>query len=281
MAWKRFGYICRKASVTLTTQEIAADVISRVENEPACSLYGGSINKNSLSRKILDKLAAVSNKDDAIKALEIYSSMDISLHLPESAQIKRVTTYLTFLTLTFVLISAIYQLFVVPSFMQAFDTFGLSVPSHLMFYRDYWHLFVIVIFVVLALSLVIGYTFRKLFKFNEGRANSLVLRFMAFRGIRASYLSIIDALLYPVGQRGRAIPGNNKVTDHLADIDSSKMDLSVEIQAIIEAEYLTLVKLCERQMRLISIAAALLIVAAIFLFLVSAYSPIFIFGEIV
>ncbi|MBV2128823.1 hypothetical protein [Arsukibacterium indicum] len=104
MAWKRFGYICRKASATLTNEESVAEAISRVENEPACSLYGGSIDKNSLSRKILDKIAAIPNKDEAIKALEIYSKMDMSLHFSEPVKFKRITTYLTILTLTFVLI---------------------------------------------------------------------------------------------------------------------------------------------------------------------------------
>ena len=47
------------------------------------------------------------------------------------------------------------------------------------------------------------------------------------------------------------------------------------------AEMRVLLESCEKQMKYISIAVALIVVAAVFLFLASAYSPIFILGETV
>lgn len=281
MTWQRFGYVCRKASVTLNTQEAFADGINRIENEPGSNLYGDSIHQDSLSRKILDDIAANPNRDDAKKALGIYSKMDVSLYIYEPMQFKRVTIYLTYVTFVFFVLSAIYQLMVVPSFLQAFETFELSIPSHVMFYRDYWHYFVFIVFVLLALSLVIGFTLRGLFKFRLGRENSFVLKFFAFRGIRSSYLKIINVLLYPASPGSRITSQSNIINTHLLEIDNNKMDLAVEMQAILKAEGVKLLSLCERQMRFISVAVALIIVAAIFLFLVSAYSPIFILGETV
>jgi hypothetical protein len=53
------------------------------------------------------------------------------------------------------------------------------------------------------------------------------------------------------------------------------------MQELIEIEMRVLLESCEKQMKYISVAVALIVVAAVFLFLASAYSPIFILGETV
>ena len=73
----------------------------------------------------------------------------------------------------------------------------------------------------------------------------------------------------------------NLVTRHLQAVKDSNMCVSKEMQELIEIEMQSLLESCEDQMKVVSIAVALVVVSAIFFFLVSAYSPIFILGEAV
>ncbi|WP_045856592.1 hypothetical protein [Teredinibacter purpureus] len=281
MTWERFGYICRKAKGTIKAEESASECISRIESDASCSLYGENISNDSLSRNILNKIKAMSNKE-ATAALDVYGQVDMSQHLAEPMHFKRVTIYLAYVTFVFFVVSAIYQLKVAPSFLEAFETFELSIPSHLIFYRDYWEYFVLVVFALLAMSLIVGFTLRGLFKFKNGLENGIVLRFLAFNGIRESYLTLLDIISYPVSPVVGGVGANaSKVTYHLSEIEKTEMDLAVEMKALIKAEVTSLLNRCERQMRFISVVVAVIIISAIFFFLVSAYSPIFVLGETV
>lgn len=281
MTWERFGYICRKAKGIIKTEESVSACISRIENDDSCSLYGDKINHDSLSGNILSKIKEMDSKP-AMAALTVYSEIDMSQHLIEPMQFKRVTIYLAYVTFVFFIVSAIYQLQVAPSFFEAFETFELSTPSYLIVYRDYWQYFVLVTSALLAMSLIIGFTLRELFKFKKGIEHGIILRFFAFRGIRASYLWLLAAIEYPVSPViDDAQSDVSKIANHLFEIEKSKMNVAVEMQAIIKSEVRLLVNLCERQMRFISVAVAVMIISAIFIFLLSAYSPIFVLGETV
>jgi len=190
--------------------------------------------------------------------------------------------YLAYVTFVFFIVSLIYQLKVAPTFLGAFETFEISIPSHLLFYRDYWLYFMLVISVLLVVSLIIGSTLRGLFKFKQGRENGLVFRFLVFKGIRGSYLKIIEIINFPVlSAHGYAVSKNNEISVHLSDIQNAGLSLAVEMQALIKSEVQLLLSRCERQMRVISVLVAVIVVVAIFFFLVSAYSPIFVLGETV
>jgi type II secretory pathway component PulF len=282
MTWERFGYICRKANKTLNAEESVSECISRIEGEPNSKLYGDRISFDSLCRKILNEVGKATDNTKAKKMLGVYSEIDLSQHLSEPMQFKRVTIYLAYVTFVFFLVSAIYQLKVAPSFLEAFETFEIPIPSHLLFYRDYWQYFVLAISALLTASLIIGFTLRGLFKFKQGRENGLVLRFLAFKGIRKSYLKIIEVLSFPVlSARGYSTSKDSEIITHLTEIENSGMSLAFEMQALIKAEVQSLLNRCERQMRFVSVLVAVIIVAAIFFFLVSAYSPIFVLGETV
>lgn len=281
MTWERFGYICRKAKGIIKTEESVSACISRIENDDSCSLYGDKINHDSLSRNILNKIKEMDSKR-AMAALTVYSQIDMSQHLIEPMQFKRVTIYLAYVTFVFFIVSAIYQLQVAPSFLEALETFELSTPTYLIVYRDYWQYFVLVTCALLAMSLIIGFRLRELFKFKNGIEHGIILRFFAFRGIRASYLRLLAAIKYPVSPViDDAQSDVSKIANHLFEIEKSKMNVAVEMQAIIKSEVRLLVNLCERQMRFISVAVAVMIISAIFIFLLSAYSPIFVLGETV
>ena len=282
MTWERFGYICRKASVDYQEQESISACLSRIEGEESCDLYGKKINVNSLPRKILSQIGKIDNIEEAMKVINIYSRLSLTKSFEEPMRFKRVVAYLSYVTFIFYVVVGIYQLKVAPSFLAAFDNFDISIPKHLTFYQDYWGYFVLVVSLCLISALLIGFKLRRLFRFELGVEKSLIFRFFILENIRKSYLRAIYIVQYPYLSNDHSYSSEFKlIKQHLDSVAKSKMDISTELQKLIEIEMQSLLEICERQMKSISIAVALIIVAAVFLFLASAYSPIFILGETV
>jgi len=282
MAWERFGYICRKASVDCNDKESVSECLNRIGNEKSCDLYGEKIGANSWPNKILKGIKDNQDEDDAKKSIEIYSGLDLSRQFEEPMSFKRVIAYLSYVTFIFYIVVAIYQLKVAPAFIEAFENFELSIPSHLLFYQDYWGYLVLLVSILLITALLMGFQIKRLFRFDVGIENSLIIKYLVFNNVRNSYLRVIDILEFPIfcAQKLKD-KKNNPMICHLLAIKSSKMSTSAEMQELIEIEMRLLLESCEKQLKLVSVVVALIVVLAIFFFLVSAYSPIFILGEAV
>lgn len=282
MTWERFGYICRKASVDCKDQELMSECLSRIDAESACNLYGSRITAGSWPGVILDRIGRIQDKCEAQIAIEIYKNLNLTRHFEEPIRFKRVIAYLSYVSIIFYIVVGIYQIFVAPSFLNAFENLEISTPTHLMLYQDYWWYFVLIVSIFLVAAMLTGFKIRKLFKFEIGVENSLIIKHLVFKNIRQSYLRVIDILQFPIlcsmqSESRVASP----TTDHLQVIKNSTMSLPVEMQELIEIEMRLLLESCEKQMKLLSAVVAVIAVAAIFFFLVSAYSPIFILGETV
>ncbi len=280
MAWERFGYICRKVSSTLQEGETVSECITRVEKEPGCNLYGDAIRAGSLPRKILNDIGHLYSNDEAKDVIKIYSELDLSERLEEPMQFKRVTVYLALVVVVFFFVSEIYQLKVAPTFLETFETFDVSIPHHLMFFRDYWNFFMVSVFSMLGLALCVGYILRGLFQFKRGCEKGFVYRYLTFKGIRYAYENIIHTLTFPISNKSSEKGGSTSaINEHLLSIKCSGMNVGTEMKEIIRTDMNTLVDLCEKQMRYISVLIAVVVVAVIFFFLFSAYSPLFMLGE--
>ncbi|MBU2713527.1 hypothetical protein [Zooshikella harenae] len=281
MAWKRFGYICRKASVDYKEQEKISTCLSRIESEKSCDLYGSKIRIDSWPRKILDEIGNIQDKQKALDIIEIYKGLNLVNQFELPMRFKRVIGYLGFVTFFFCILVGIYQLKVAPSFLEVFENFKISIPSHLLFYQEYWKHVVLVISVMLVFSFVIAFKMKKLFVFTVGIENSFIVKFLMFRSVRESYQRIIEILRFPIlFFSGAKKESDDQIVSHLQSINKSKMCISKEMQELIEIEMQSILENCERQMKLMSTVVALVVVVAIFFFLVSAYSPLSILGDI-
>lgn len=280
MTWERFGYICRKVSAGIGESESVSSCVARVDKGESCALYGKQLDRFSLPKKILDEIGFFDNKDRALSALNIYQGLNLSEKFEEPMRFKRVVAYLSYVTFVFYIVVGIYQVKVAPTFLNAFEDFELSIPSHLGWYQDYWGYFVLAVSILLISSLVIGHHLRKIFRFDLGIENSLVFRYLIFRSIRASYMKVLDILLFPITH---TVEKNSSATSelikHLQEVEASDMPVAVEMQELLRVEMRFLLEKCEQQMKYISVLVALVVVSAIFFFLASAYSPIFVLGE--
>lgn len=282
MTWQRFGYICRKASVDYRKEELISDCLSRIEGEISCSLYGKKIDSNHWARMILDKIGNIQDRNQACEAIAIYQGLQLGKPFEEPMRFKRIIAYLSSILFIFYIVSGIYHLKVAPSFLSAFENFGLSSPNPFVFYQDYWGHFVLVVSIFLLVALLIGFKMKSLFRFQTGVEQSFIVKYLVFPSITKSYRSLLEILQFPLFRAScLGQSSNSPYTRHLQEVEKSKMCVSTEMQELIEQEMQSILDGCEKQMKYISMAVALVVIAAIFLFLVSAYSPIFVLGEII
>lgn len=280
MSWERFSYICRKVSCTLAEEETAGEGILRAEREPGIELYGDRVHAHSLPRQLLTLMAHTKSREQTLAAMAIYSKMAIPQQLAEPMQFKRVTAYLSYVVFIFFIVSGVYQLKVAPQFIETFSEFGFSAPSQLLFYREFGWIVSLLIFIMLFAGLVVSFALRRLFKFRLGQENSVIIRFLAFKGIRGAYLNVVTAMAFPSSDTFLNLhPPRNEVERHLSGLAGDKLCLAHEIHEIIKVQMQLLIQRCEMQMKLISVLIAVVVVSAIFFFLVSAYSPLFILGD--
>lgn len=278
--WDRFSYVCRKAHVTSGEWNTAAARIARINKESESSFYGDQLQADSLPKKLLEKVGQLPNEDDAKHVLSVYGDLDISRYLILPARLQRVTVYLFFVTLVFFLMSTIYAVKVVPSFVGVFESLDVSVPADLVLFERYGVFYTLFVVLLLSLNSIVGITFKKIYSFQSGYENGLVFKFFSFSGIRQSYLRLIKILSFPIQfQLAEKNSNDSKISRHLIDAKKSGLCITTEMQALVKIETQTLSRLCERQMQIMSTIVSLLIVLAVFFFLSSAYLPLFSAGE--
>lgn len=282
MTWKRFGYICRKASVDCGKKESISECLNRIESEESCALYGDKIASGSWPRLMLDVFGRIRDRQEAQALIDIYKNLNLASSFEEPMRFKRVIIYLTYVSFIFYMVVAIYQLKVAPTFISTFREFELSTPGYLSIYRNYWTYFVSSLSLLLFFALLIGFQMRNIFKFEMGLEGGFTMRYLMVRSIRRSYLRIVSILRFPMLDHDQARGEvDNLIIAHLQSVKDAGMCVSREMQELIELEMQSLLGGCERQMKFLSIAVALIVITAIFFFLVSAYSPLFVMGEMI
>jgi len=256
-------------------------VLARVSKEDVCDLYGKTSDKKTWPKKIISDIASLKNEDDAIYALKNYKDLNLSEQFEEPMRFKRVVAYLSIVTLVFISVVSIYQLYVTPAFKTIFENLDVSDQTYFSWYQDYWTYFTLVTIVVLILSLVIGLHLRKIFKFHLGIEKSFVFRFLTFPNIRKSYAKVINILEFPLLFNDSKENANTQIFEHLKMVKNTNMNVTTEMYELLNIEMRNLLDSCERQMKFISVFVALVVITAIFCFLASAYSPIFVLGEVI
>ncbi|MFT7561508.1 MAG: hypothetical protein ACI93R_003435 [Flavobacteriales bacterium] len=278
MNWERFTYICRKAKGSLKPDESISECISRVEREPGCGLYGKRIRDDETTRYILNDISNMSDRSEAINTLGIYGEIALSTSLFYMVKFGRIIIYLAYITVILYVLSLIYQVLVIPSFIETMEIFDFPIPSYLVFFRDYWVFFLVIISIFLLCSALIGITLKGVFKFRADSVKGFMFRLYSFREIRSSYFKIIDVLYFPVRTTIDETDSSDMVK-HLQAIRRSGMNLSLEIQALVNIEAQVLLKLCEKKMKIITLLTTVVVIAAVVCFLFSAYLPIFYIGD--
>lgn len=277
MSWSRFSYICRKLVLEDKEEGSLSQYVDRIDREKATDLYGPKIPTGSLQGYILDKLCANQSKEDGLVAADIYRKLNFNKKFEEPIQLKRVISYLSIVTAIFILVVLIYVTKVAPTFVEAYHDFNMDIPDRLLFYHRYWGIVFLLIAMSFFISISILLSIRKIFRFHLGVEKSLAFKRLLTRDIVNSYTRIVDIILFPLGANEKA---NTLVARHLNQVRDSGMDVGNEMRELIDREMQLLLYNCEKQMTLIATLMSLLFVVGVFVFLLSAYVPIFKLGEL-
>lgn len=291
MTWERFGYICRKAAASRLEGGSVAERLSQIEAEVACHLYGDPIKDRSWPRKILTDIQAMHNAQEAQEAIDIYQHLNLTQQFAAPMRFKRIVAYLSLIIFVFYSMVTIYSVKLVPVFIDLFETVGQSAPVHLLGFYQYAGTFVIVASLLLLFNLLLGHQLKKLFTFKVGIENSFIIKYLVLPTIRNSYLKVLEILQFPLRNVQLRTESTSNisdhslsgtlVTEHLREVNAANMSVSKEMQELIEIEMRTLLASCEKQLKLLTILVAVTVLSAVGFFLVSAYSPMFMFGEFV
>ena len=281
MSWNQFSYICRKAHATFdSSQQNIAAHIDNIKHEQNCRLYGKNIQPNTWSAKILNIIANQKDPKKAQEILKTYSNLRLDNRLEQPMQFKRVMAYLTYISLIFFILATIYQLKVIPTFVETMDSFSLDTANYLSFYRHFGVYIVTLVFLSLLGALFLGFHLKKFFHLSPNIEKGFISRFFVLQSVINSHNKIVEALVFPIRDSLEdTIPSTSKINEHLRDIDQEGMCIATEMQAIINHEIIVLTEKCEKQMKVLYTIIAIVIVLTISEFISSAYAPIFILGD--
>ncbi|VAW67299.1 hypothetical protein MNBD_GAMMA10-959 [hydrothermal vent metagenome] len=280
MSWDRFHYLCRTCSQRNTAETDFSDVLSTAEAQKSIELYGEQIIKKSVSDEILSALKQ--SKDTALidKSMLVYAHVNFAKSIDEPAKFKRVVVYLWFLAAVYIYMSSIHALFVMPGFLSMFENTDVAVPSLFMWYVNYSSYLTGIIVVALLLILFISYQLRAISGYKLPGLSGVYYRWLMPAGIKKSFSSIIEIITYPVMDLIEdKYQKAGVISAHLADAEKSGLNLAVEIESLLRVEAFVLNKKIERFMIAMMSVVSVIIVGSIVLFLMSAYSPLFIMGE--
>lgn len=283
MSWQRFSYICRKLSAEPNSQQPVGDAIARVEAGSDAAFYASKIAADGIERALLNDLAKLPSLDQARSVTGVYAKLNVHEFLEEPLQFKRVLAYLGLVTIVFYFTAAIYYLKVAPEFLAVFDEFELVAPTWVHIYQKYWAFFGFLMAGLLGSAFYLSFHIKKFFNFKRGVETSLLSRLFVFPSIRAAYCNILTLLYFPVAEArgGSSSLPNEELSKHLCLIANSDLDLVQEIKILLEIESKQLLQRCEAQLKLFSIILSLTVIFSIWNFIASAYSPIFIMGEVI
>lgn len=175
---------------------------------------------------------------------------------------------------------SIYQGFVVPQFMKFFESMDLSAPISFIWFSNNWKAVISFIALCLIFSILINREVGKLFNFDNNSNKSLIYKYFIPRKLKEKHKHIIMLLNLPMILSGvREISEDHLLVSHFKNNQYTNLDIANEVSILITKNMREFVVFSESFVQKIFISIALLIIFAIFHFISSAYTPIFVMGD--
>lgn len=278
MSWERFQYICRRSHELFRRGESVSDAIRSAQGERGASLYGEDFSKGSLPGKLLEEITTLSDRDKIASVLKVYGELRLDRDLALPPHFRRASLYLVLVMLVFSMAFGIYFVKVMPTFMDIFESQGMAkVPALEFFVRYSGYLYNLVL-VAAVLVLLLGRHIKKLLSYEEKSTSSGFYQLMTLPEIHRRHRRIVAAIRYPI--TGSENGAKDLVASHLKNIENSGMSVAYEMQRVIGEESRRLLQACERQMRMMIAFIGIAVVLMAGYFLYSAYTPLFLLGEV-
>ncbi|WP_316365621.1 hypothetical protein [Candidatus Thiodiazotropha sp. CDECU1] len=280
MSWDRFHYLCRKYEQSNLNGTDFSNTVNSIESQESTDLYGSPIESNSLANEILNTLKTSKDPSLVKNASSVYAKLNFSCCIEEPIRLKRTTTYLVLLTLIYLFLSTIYQIFVAPAFLSMFETLEVTPPQTFNWYINYSSYLSTIIIIFLILLIFITHQIKQLFMLKVSKSSSSLYNLLIPYTIKDCYISIIEIVTQPAykcfSEKQTTL---SKIGAHLQEVEDSGSNTIPEIENLLKIESRKLSDKAERFILIIMSLISIVIVTSIIIFIIGAYAPIFIMED--
>ena len=273
MSWDRFHFICRRArqqlllSKPLSLQDDADDLLA--------ANYGAPCSDKSIASNLLKQLSLLADRSQLDRATNFYASGHFSQLGIEPQGLRRISVYLGYLLLMFIVMNMIYQQYVFPEFINYYSFTEEMFSAETAFYIQYWQYITALAATLIIAAFLLSLTARKLLRFDVDVSSSWVFRGLFPRSIKQAYLQMIAYLYYPLD--AEKIDNSLRSTDEAMQAEG--IDILDELPHMMSAKLVILLERVEKYMQLLYSITAIVIIYIIYNYISSVYSPLFKMGE--
>ncbi|MCO7223430.1 hypothetical protein [Pleionea sp. CnH1-48] len=272
MSWTRFQYVCRRYSLRENPQTTLEQVRQELDQDPVTDFYGSS----GQNRYLINMLYQQANQlaiDKVDSMAKLYGNLKFNDELVATQKMNIMIAYLGLVSFVFFFVSVIYQIYVFPNFFELFESLDIAMPYETLFFVQNWLVISSGIFLFIAFVFLSCLRIRALNEFRQTASQHWLDKLCIPKSIRSAQSELLDVLLYPLQSKS----SNPLIRQHLGRYSTDA--LQAEIEVLVQRKSSQLIRSSEAYLNKLILVVVILIVGSIYLFLSSAYAPIFILGE--
>lgn len=274
MDWDRFHFLCRHYQAT--PERLLPDDRDRLQ-DGELDAFGGPLHRRSLATDTLARIKALPGEKSR-DLLTWYGNQDFRDQLSPPPKVRGALVYLSALTLALGSMMGTYRFVVLPRIREFYTVAEIpdAAPAYALMEQG-GALFNVVVILLVLVWLFVWQVWR-LYRFPAGASSRWWLRFMP-GGVGRRYRELVELIRFPLADsRGEAAAtGTGQALQALPGTRVRE----TELPRLIRRQADDLARRASLCMRLALALVGVLIVLAMGLFLVGAYSPIFATGGMV
>ncbi len=281
MNWSRFKYYCLEVRRRLDQDQAVKVAFDSAKGSVLAKTLGEELKPNTLPNAILTELKNSNVAPVAIKqAVEVYHGLDFTMLSAEPSRIRRVGIYITYLSFMYLVFSSIYSVFVIPSSLAMIESLNLEAPESFTWFAQFWNVLALLIFGLLLCAFLISRKLKALFEYRHGVERSLVYRVLLPRKLKSDYELLITLLRLPLAlSQSDDAAGASELVAYFRKEHYSSKEMSDCLSLLLNTNLQRVLVAAETYLRRLYVTTTVLVIFSIFIFISSAYAPIFMIGE--
>ncbi len=282
MSWGRFKFYCNEVGRLLDRGEEVIPAFEKAKKSVLSEEFGKELETTKIQESIFTSMKKNDySKKQVREALRIYDALDISGLTENPSKVRRVGIYIGYLSLMYFMFSGTYLIYVIPRMESIFDSMGIPPPENFTRFMDNWVLILILVMLLLLLAFLVSKKLKDMFEFKNGVENTFIFRFFLPKKMKIKYKNIRSLICLPLRVCCRSEDGvNDKIVEHYCSEAYRPEEVASSLAILINENMRSLILLAESFIQRIYVIVAVLIIYTIYEFLSSAYTPLFVIGEV-
>ena len=275
MNWNQLGYLCRLFSPLSNLTPAQKKQLSSADH---LRVYKAGQHSSQLATKLSAQLIDNRCEHEQQRLALCYEQLPNAISTNGFKYGSRLS-YLVFIFTAFIIISLIYQVFVIPSFSAVLSDYHAQLNNSLSDVAKFWYIFVSLQGMLLSLILLSVIRLSQIGNLLKAEPSSSCIDFIIPKKIRQQHSELIVILEFPVNGASESI--SFPEVEHLQSCQLHGLDISKEFVLLIKQKLAVFNQDAKRYLNKLITIFTITLVIAIALFLKEAYRPIFALGEII